>query len=119
MAWTKVDAATHVPEHLGERNIALERIAPEAVDTNPTSGDRSCGQKVRRSRGIWFDAVVGADVATTNAPDSITVVVDLCAERAHDCAGHLDVGPRNRFGSEGHPHRRRPTGEQKAGDELA
>ena len=24
---TKVDAATHVPEHLGERNIALERIA--------------------------------------------------------------------------------------------
>lgn len=52
-------------------------------------------------------------------PGPVAVVYDLGAEALHDRAGHVDIWPRDRVGSQPYSQRVDGPGEHQSGDELA
>ena len=79
----QVDLGAHPLEHVGEPDVALQRVAAEALDPDPPARDRGRGEEVRRGAGVRLDGVVGSPGSRTVPPDHVPSARARPARRRH------------------------------------
>ena len=67
-------------QHVGESQVALQRVRPEPRDGDAAAGERGRGQEVARRRGVRLDQVVGGDVGPGGHEVGVAVALDVDAE---------------------------------------
>src|SRR3989442_15436125 len=75
----------HALETLGEAHVALDAVAPDALDAPRPAADRAGGEEVRRGRGVAFDVNLSwRDVARRRDLERVPFPArHLDAEAAH------------------------------------
>ena len=112
MMVAQVDFRTHLLQHLGETQIALDAAPADAVDAHRAAGYRSGGEEIRSRRGIAFDgeqARAFAALPGRNGELLPAGTPDLDAEARHQVQGDLDVGLGDQLSD--HLDFRRPAGQ--------
>src|SRR5438132_14389823 len=85
---------THRLQHFGEAHIALDTVAPDALDAHRAAAERAGREEVRGGRGIAFyeGRSRGAVARAGYLEGAPFLPRDLDAEAAHHVERDLDVG---------------------------
>ena len=88
------NASAHALQHFGEAHVALDAVAPHALDAHRAAADCARGEKVRCGRRVAFDEdFPGRPIAPRRHVEvSPPGAPHLEAEAAHHVQGDLDIG---------------------------